>query len=770
MGSPYVQVFKTPPEATPMKGGIDRLVACMEQCRDKDDQGYGSGRVQQIKDWPGTSKVTSCSPFTATIIGMIFDQSGSSSLDVYEPKFDNKSKPLPRLFYAYHQVDDRQVDSCIHYNLGYEIAPEDMRRGDLLEMNFLDGGGHAAICWDVHLDANGVVDCFTYASSNGFQTGHPGVSVGCTALNQITDVFLDHSGNTYKKKAKFTPLFKDYPEYIQWGDWQALVGVSKADIDLDTFKDPGPRWINTAPIKYALKSVRVLRFWGIAPPATPHGDATFQAKFAKATELKESDPPDSYATGKRTTKPHVEKAPATTVKGSDKAKDPDAASKVQPKKVDQKKDVPVDHQHDVEHALKALYKAGWIAKDPGDSDNLNDAQTQAAISDFQEKFHIQPVCGIAGPKTRPALREQLGRCQRGEPNPNASAPKKDEPPTVDHLYWLKNRCQPGDFNMLGLVGKNLGLVQTFDVTLKEQKSGKTEKLLLPLVASFKEGLGALTLPQSFGMGSVIVAHVEADTPSGKISKDSDHPLVIGPPVPPPPPKAAATPAATDGSWPWDDSKWPQRMRDRLADLRATQAPTGGTFDRRQITHYYVKVAKAGNTPVVDASGNQIGTCDWKTLFEADIEGTLRLADGRVLNIDDSHGTVYGPKQVPGRDGKIVTKNKPISFDPMKSHWKDVTATTPWGSGAGGQGGLIPFRTLAHNPHERLGGATLYGKKVYIKQLDGHVLPTGETHNGICYVGDCGGMVAYQQFDFFTGTREYSGSLGIPDTCDVQILS
>ncbi|HZU97566.1 MAG TPA: 3D domain-containing protein, partial [Planctomycetota bacterium] len=76
---------------------------------------------------------------------------------------------------------------------------------------------------------------------------------------------------------------------------------------------------------------------------------------------------------------------------------------------------------------------------------------------------------------------------------------------------------------------------------------------------------------------------------------------------------------------------------------------------------------------------------------------------------------------------------------------------------------------AHNPHERIDGQKLYGKKVYIKQLDGLVLPTGEKHNGICYVGDAGGMVAYQQFDFFTGTQDYSGRLGLADTCDVQIL-
>jgi hypothetical protein len=81
--------------------------------------------------------------------------------------------------------------------------------------------------------------------------------------------------------------------------------------------------------------------------------------------------------------------------------------------------------------------------------------------------------------------------------------------------------------------------------------------------------------------------------------------------------------------------------------------------------------------------------------------------------------------------------------------------------------------LAHNPRSE---APLYGRIVYIRQLDGLVLSTGETHNGMCIVGDCGGMApAGAQFDFFIGREDHH--IAIPtlarsqggSVCEVEIL-
>ena len=83
---------------------------------------------------------------------------------------------------------------------------------------------------------------------------------------------------------------------------------------------------------------------------------------------------------------------------------------------------------------------------------------------------------------------------------------------------------------------------------------------------------------------------------------------------------------------------------------------------------------------------------------------------------------------------------------------------------------MPFRTLAVNATRN---PTLYFKRVYIKQLDGFVLPTGETHNGICVVGDAGGM-NQQHFDLCVGRRAQHTKLPSAakrghTMCDIQIL-
>src|SRR5262249_30611244 len=133
------------------------------------------------------------------------------------------------------------------------------------------------------------------------------------------------------------------------------------------------------------------------------------------------------------------------------------------------------------------------------------------------------------------------------------------------------------------------------------------------------------------------------------------------------------------------------------------------------------------------------------------------------------GNVYEPKEVMVA-GKKVTKNKPNpdKFDPAKSQWTDVTTRAPWGSGA--RAPLVPFRTLAINP--RL-NPSLYHKKVYIKQLDGLVMPNGEKHNGVCVVGDAGGM-RQTHFDLFVGREDHHITLasieqGGGTICEIQIL-
>jgi hypothetical protein len=209
------------------------------------------------------------------------------------------------------------------------------------------------------------------------------------------------------------------------------------------------------------------------------------------------------------------------------------------------------------------------------------------------------------------------------------------------------------------------------------------------------------------------------------------------------------------------------MRDIADELRATKAPSG-PFEHFEITQYGVKERiEPGDVEVKSASGKVYGKVSRRSLMLADIEGTMRL-NGRILNITHA-GNVYEPREVMV-NGKKVTKNKPNpdKFDAAKSLWTDVTDRAPWGSGS--RTPLVPFRTLAINPKLN---PTFYYKKVYIKQLDGMQLPTGETHNGVCICGDAGGM-RKTHFDLFVGREDHHVSLasvGVGDAriCEIQLL-
>jgi hypothetical protein len=698
---------------------------------------------------------------------------------VYEPKYDNGTTPLPVDFYCLHNgfyfegdvgaarkkrfrankwpLSNDSADSLVFFNLGYRIDPRDMRRGDFVAIDWGNGGGHATFCWDVHLDANGAVDAFEFVSSNG-KIGAGGA--GVTVWNSNWAMLVDKNGEKYKKKQN---LFVDSEMNLKYGKWLCLPGVDRTKIDLTSFKEPTPsikQFVDKTAGGYAAARVRVVRFWGVNPPDQPHGDLLGD-KASQARSLGKEKAPDSYASGKgKPVEVHIPDVPVTKVAGSEVKKDPDAVKKAPPKPAQQKKEHVVHHQGFVESALAELHAAGWIERSPGKGDSVGDNDTKASVKDFQTKLDVKPIDGIAGPITRKALRQALADLHDGKPNPK----KKDPKPTIEHFYWLRNRVDPGAVNGLAVQGAHLDLVQTFAISLKDKKSGHAEDVSFPLVAINGRGVAPLVVPAAFGVGSLVTARLKGSANGQNIEKESDVPLYIG---------ALKLVESNDmgDDWPWDESKWPKKMRDIVAELRST--PKGsGNFHRREITQYGVKEKiQPGDTPVLDENGRELGRVDKRSLYLADIEGTMRL-HGRVLNIAKS-GNSYDQTVEREIGGKKVKKPKPSldRFDPQKSRWTDVTEKAPWGAGA--RLPLIPFRVLAHNPKTE---TPLYGKKVYIQQLDGLVLSTGEKHNGICVVGDCGGMAPPgQQFDFFCGREDRH--MQIPtlapsqggSVCNVEIL-
>jgi hypothetical protein len=425
-----------------------------------------------------------------------------------------------------------------------------------------------------------------------------------------------------------------------------------------------------------------------------------------------------------------------------------------PKPAPQHPERPAVHQEFVEDALDRLHRAKWIENHPGDPKKVNDDDTKKAVREFQTKFDAKPIDGIAGPITRRALQQALLDLEAGKPPPHHAPPPPK--PRIDRVAWLRNRIEPGEATFLAVHGVDLDLLMTLQITLKDRKSKRESKLAWECVLVNDIGVTPVVFPAAFERGAEVVAAFSGTAAGQQVHYEHNVPIYIGTIKPPDP-----------DTWPWDEALWTQKMRDIIADLRATPKPAG-PFEKWEITQYGVKEKMLpGDVEVKSDKGEVFGTVSRDSLLLADIEGTMRLGE-KILNITH-HGNVYEPRQVVV-DGKTITKMKPNreKFDPAKSLWTNVTATAPWGAGA--KMPMVPFRTLALNPHFN---SALFYKKIYIKQLDGMTMPNGEVHNGICIAGDIGGMGA-THFDLCVGREDRH--ISIPSVggrggtiCEIQVL-
>src|SRR6516165_1041356 len=250
------------PKLTVPTGGLERMIQIWEASRDANSGGYGSGVLQHISNWgtPSPQHKTSCSPFTATCIGMMFDPSGATD-------------------YAL---------STVFFNLGYAIDIRDVRRGDLIGIDWANGHGHAAFVWDVHTDEDNAVDCLQFLSANGYRGNDgvyhgPGVSV--SAPNNAA-AFIDQADSQFTKKFQ---LFADNDLYLTDAYWYCLPGVVRNDVKLERFRSPNARANlivdNANNGAYSMAKLRAVRFWGFAPPEAPHGDALTDEAREQASQL-----------------------------------------------------------------------------------------------------------------------------------------------------------------------------------------------------------------------------------------------------------------------------------------------------------------------------------------------------------------------------------------------------------------------------------------------------------------------------------------------------
>lgn len=129
----------------------------------------------------------------------------------------------------------------------------------------------------------------------------------------------------------------------------------------------------------------------------------------------------------------------------------------------------------------------------------------------------------------------------------------------------------------------------------------------------------------------------------------------------------------------------------------------------------------------DRRGNRIADVPHSFMVDFCVEGSGKLADGRIVNW--SSGTSHGG---------VCTA---VVLDRTRY---------PWGAGAGGRV-LVPLRSIAIDPR-----TMPYGTRVYIRAFDGMQIPAidglgGFRHDGWFRADDLGGAIRGNRVDIFAGT-------------------
>jgi 3D (Asp-Asp-Asp) domain-containing protein len=127
-------------------------------------------------------------------------------------------------------------------------------------------------------------------------------------------------------------------------------------------------------------------------------------------------------------------------------------------------------------------------------------------------------------------------------------------------------------------------------------------------------------------------------------------------------------------------------------------------------------AQPRDTPLLDGNDNPIAFVCRQYLKTLNMQGTGRLADGRMVNYHDCV------------DGNI----------------RYAVVDAPYGIGAMGVP-LIPFRSVAVDRRR-----IPLGSLLYIPAARGILLPGGEVHDGVFFATDVGSAITGYHLDFFLG--------------------
>lgn len=159
-----------------------------------------------------------------------------------------------------------------------------------------------------------------------------------------------------------------------------------------------------------------------------------------------------------------------------------------------------------------------------------------------------------------------------------------------------------------------------------------------------------------------------------------------------------------------------------------------------LLHTYYKIASvtdypgaANDTPIYTPDGQLIAMVPARFAFDLSLEGSGKLADGRVVNYASSGGTCQSP---PGYQG-------------IRSCYRVLSASQyPWGEGHGVP--VEPLRSIAVDS-----SFIPYGSVVYIQEFDGLQIPEiggvgGFVHDGLFRAEDSGGGILGNHIDIYAG--------------------
>jgi murein DD-endopeptidase MepM/ murein hydrolase activator NlpD/3D (Asp-Asp-Asp) domain-containing protein/peptidoglycan hydrolase-like protein with peptidoglycan-binding domain len=224
------------------------------------------------------------------------------------------------------------------------------------------------------------------------------------------------------------------------------------------------------------------------------------------------------------------------------------------------------------------------------------------------------------------------------------------------------------------------------------------------------------------------------------------------------------------------------------------------YRRFRLTTYHVVDQRdvptgAVQVPIYGDDGRKVAEGSPKFFAQLSLEGSARLADGRLINVtgkkvpvshaDYAEVLAYHRQAYAGRDKKRREQGKPptpTAYSGIEVKDDRVVRAFAFyevsgarrGIGYGTQRGipLVPFRTLAadigYTKYGKVdpkwkgkGGLVPPGTHVYIKEYDGFQLPDGTQHDGWFIVNDTGGAIFGAHFDVFVDTSSLGKQVKLP---------